>query len=70
MNHVVVQTLVAAGVVAMVTWVVMDLWMLRDVGNMLKMLKNTKEITRGCWAMSGKLQKTFRNFFGGDNERC
>jgi hypothetical protein len=27
MNHVVVQTLVAAGVVAVVTWVVMDLWM-------------------------------------------
>ncbi len=44
--------------------------MIRDVGNMLRMLKNTKEITRGCWAMSGKLQKTFRNFFGGDNERC
>ncbi len=27
MNHVVVQALVAAGVVAMLTWVVMDLWM-------------------------------------------
>jgi hypothetical protein len=38
--------------------------MTRDVGNMLRMFNNTKEMTRGCWAMLGKLQITFRNFLG------
>jgi mRNA-degrading endonuclease HigB of HigAB toxin-antitoxin module len=37
--------------------------MTRDVKNMSRMLSNTKEMTRGCWAMLGKLQKTCRNFF-------
>ncbi len=31
---------------------------------MSRMLSNTEEMTRGCWEMLGKLQKTFRNFFG------
>jgi len=38
--------------------------MTRDVKNMSRMLSNTKDMTRGCWAMLGKLQRTFRKFFG------
>ncbi len=38
--------------------------MTKDFKNMSRMLSNTKEMTRGCWEMLGKLHKTFRNFFG------
>ncbi len=38
--------------------------MTRDVKNMSRILSNTKEMTRGCWAMLGKLQRTFRKVFG------